>query len=342
MNEKKFRVCLVGCGVISENHLTALSALPSVTVVALCDKYRSRAEAAAKAYAPGAASYTDYEAMLDAERPDAVHICTPHFLHAPMACAALRRGINVFLEKPMATSVREIEEIREAERASRGRVCVCFQNRFNNATLTAKAIADEDGGALTACGTVFWHRDDAYYAHSEWRGRMETEGGGVLINQAIHTLDMLSQFLGRPEYVQADIANRRHRGIIDVEDTASGIIDFPGGRQGQFFATTTFPGGDLTEVTIKTKNHCMVLTTSRLTLDGEVLTDATAEHYIGKPCYGAGHTVLIEKFYTALKNGDTLPVGTGDSAWALELLKAAYASRGEKIPVQHARGDEAK
>ena len=331
---KSFNVALVGCGAISKNHLTALSRLPFVNVVALCDTDTEKARKRAEEYASSAVIYDDYEKMLESVALDAVHITTPHYLHAPMAEAALVRGINVFLEKPMCINIDEIEHLLEIERKSAGRITVCFQNRFNPATKIAHQIADEDGGVISAYGAVFWDRDEKYYTESSWRGRYATEGGGVMINQAIHTIDLLCEFLGKPISVSATKANHHLKGIIEVEDTCEGMVCFESGARASFFATTAFNGYNSTEVFLLTKNHKIEIRNNRLYVDGEHIDEGRDhENYVTKACYGNSHAVLIEQFYSALMRGEKMPVTLESASQALRILLAAYKSDGKEIKV---------
>ena len=199
MKSSQFKVALVGCGSVSPNHFYALELLKNVTIVAICDKIAEKAEACNAKYGLTANIYTDYDEMLEKEELDAVHIMTPHFLHAPMTIKALEKNINVFLEKPMCINHKEICDMISAEKKSKAKVCVCFQNRFVTAVTKAKEIVDSDGGAISAFGSVFWERTEEYYTGSDWRGSYATEGGGVMINQAIHTIDLICQFLGTPK-----------------------------------------------------------------------------------------------------------------------------------------------
>ena len=279
--------------------------------------------------------FTDYVGMLDSLELDAVHICTPHYLHAEMAIIALERGINVFLEKPMCMSREEIARLLQAERNSRGRITVSFQNRFNPETLLAKKIAEEDGGAISAYGTIFWYRDEDYYTSSGWRGSQATEGGGVMINQAIHTLDLLCEFLGRPEKVCATKANHHLKGVIDVEDSCEGLIGFAGGAYGNFYATTAFKGGDISSLFIRTKNHKIEIKPPYLYVDGKLATelDYAPIRYVGKECYGGGHNTLIALFYDALASGKEMPVSLESAQYALRILLAAYESHDEEVTI---------
>ncbi len=327
MENQPFRIALVGCGAIAPNHLYALSQNTDVRVVALVDPKTERAEAMREKYAADAEIFADYEEMLCKVHPDSVHICTPHYLHAPMAIRALSEDIHVFLEKPMCRTEEEIPLLLEAAKKSRGKITVSFQNRLNPTTLAAEKIAAEDGGVLRAYGTVFWDRGEKYYTESGWRGKKETEGGGVLINQAIHTLDLLCYFLGRPVRVTATTANHHLKGIIDVEDSAEGKIEFEGGKNAGFYATTSFTGGCETTVFLETAHHRLEIRTPDLYLDGEkVNLPKTLALPVGKECYGAGHTYLIDRFYAALRAGKEVPIPPCEAQYALRILLAAYRS----------------
>ena len=334
MEKRPFRVAVVGCGAIAPNHLFALSALPEVRVCALVDPRLERAEAMRAKYAPEAKLFSDFETMLGEIRPDAVHICTPHYLHASMAMRALSAGIHVYLEKPMCRTAEEIPLLLEAAKASSAKITVSFQNRLNPTTLAALKIAEEDGGALRGYGTLFWDRGEKYYTESGWRGKRETEGGGVLINQAIHTLDLLCLFLGTPRRVTATTANHHLKGIIDVEDSAEGIIEFDGGKHAGFYATTSYLGGCETTVLLETAHHRLEIRSPDLYLDGvKVDLPKTLHAPVGKECYGAGHTYLIHRFYEAIASGEDAPIPPSEAQYALRVLLAAYRSGNESVEV---------
>ena len=252
---KKLRVAMIGCGVVSDNHLTAIIGNASAELVALCDIRRERAEGKLEKYGVCVPIYENYIEMLEGEKPDVVHIATPHYLHAEMAIEALERDINVFLEKPMCINRDEIEKIINAEKKSKGKVCVCFQNRFNPATVRAKQLVKEDGGAIAAYGTIFWERNLEYYKQDVWRCTMAASGGGVMINQAIHTIDLLCYFLGIPKKICATKANHTLKGVIDVEDSCEGVIEFEGGKRGNFYATNAFKKYDAQTVFVLTEKH---------------------------------------------------------------------------------------
>lgn len=331
MKNKSFRVALVGCGTIAPNHLNALSLIDGVETVALCDTDTSRAEALAATYCPNAHIFSDYYEMLSTTELDAVHISTPHYLHRDMTVAALKRDINVFLEKPMCISQEEITDILNSEAESNAKICVCFQNRFIKAIEHAKGIIAEDGGVKSIHCSVFWHRDEKYYTESGWRGFYATEGGGVMINQAIHTIDLLTVLLGKPISVCATTANHHLKGVIEVEDTCEGIITFESGEKANFYATTGAVGYDDTSVVIHTENHKITLDLPNITVDGVITSYENDVHYIGKRCYGNGHVQLIARFYDALRNGEPMPVSAESAQHALKILLAAYKSNDSEI-----------
>ncbi|MBQ8372465.1 MAG: Gfo/Idh/MocA family oxidoreductase [Clostridia bacterium] len=324
--DKKFKVALVGCGVISDNHIVPLLALDGVELVALCDIRPERMEQKCALHGISPRLYTDYERMLKTEELDAVHIATPHYLHEHMASLALELGINVFLEKPMCISTEEIDKLIEAEKKSTATACVCFQNRFTPAARYALELAERDGGVKDAFASLFWRRDAEYYAQDPWRGKWATEGGGVMINQAIHTVDMLCQLLGRPTDVTATTANHTLKGCIEVEDTCEGVIDFEGGGRANFYMTNAFRGPDCASITFFTDNHKVELRLPSVFVDDRLVELENNTSVIGKACYGSGHNDLIELFYEALRCGTGMPVTLDSAQYALRILLGAYRS----------------
>ncbi len=238
MSGTEWKSAIVGCGSIAQVHgevLSELKGLGKARPVAFADIKPERAKAMAEKY--GGQAYENLEELLDQEAIDVLHICTPHFLHLPMAQAAADRGIRVFTEKPPVISYAQWEEFQNLQ--DRTQVGICFQNRWNPATAFCRDLlaGGTPGALLGARAFVTWHRDAPYYTESGWRGSLATEGGGALINQAIHTLDLLGQFMGRGKVLGASLSNRHLPGVIEVEDTLEGAIQFPTGR-GLFYATT--------------------------------------------------------------------------------------------------------
>lgn len=325
---RKIKVALVGCGVIAPNHINALLTLDNIEIVALCDIVREKAVAIAESTnLSNVKIYTDYDKMLHEEKElRSVHITTPHYLHVDMAIKALSLGINVFLEKPMCIANEDIDKLIYAESQSTASLCVCFQNRFTTSVLEAKRIIDADGGAKCGFMTVVWQRDEKYYKSSPWRGRYATEGGGVMINQAIHSLDLLTFFLGKPTTLYATRANHHLKGIIEVEDTCEGLINFEGGGRATFYATTASLCDDTTSICIASENHKIFVNSPKLIVDGEQITFPDDSEFFGKKCYGNGHARLIKLYYEALLTGGKMPVTIEDAQYATRIINAAYKS----------------
>ncbi len=329
----EIKACVIGCGVISENHIISLKKLADVKIVALCDIDKSKAIEKKKQHGLDCNIYTDYLSMLECENPDAVHILTPHYLHTEMTLEALKRNINVFLEKPICIDDGDIEKIKAAEADSTARVCICFQTRFNRSTELASEYLTKQGGAKNAYATVIWNRGDSYYNSAPWRGKKATEGGGVMINQAIHTIDLLCYFLGKPKKIQAIFAKLRKSDAIDVEDMCDCQIEFENGKQAIVFATTNHAGCDTSSIHLESDNSTVDITNDTLYINGEKINDRSTDPYIGKRCYGTSHPVIIEKFYTALLAGTEVPVSIDSAEWTMRIVLASYYSNGKTIEI---------
>jgi UDP-N-acetyl-2-amino-2-deoxyglucuronate dehydrogenase len=175
---------------------------------------------------------------------DAVTVCTPHAAHEAGVLAAARHGVHVLCEKPIALSVEQAEAMIAATDAAGVRLGVLFQRRFWPAAARIRAAIDDGRlGPMVSGGVLArLNRDAAYYAEP-WRGRRDTEGGGVLMTQAIHHIDLLQWYLGRARRVTARCATLVHRGLIEVEDTAGAVVEFSSGAIATIHAATTFRPG---------------------------------------------------------------------------------------------------
>lgn len=331
--KRKFKIALIGCGVISDNHLAALTVLDNIEIVALVDIDIQKAAAKKEKYNLDCRLYDEYREMLDREHVDAIHVLTPHYLHTEMTLEALARDVNVFLEKPLCIKEEDIEKIICAEKNSNATVCVSFQTRYNEAVKLARRLADEDGGVRSAYATVIWNRSDEYYKQGDWRGKWATEGGGVMINQAIHTLDLLCIFLGIPKNVQALSSKLRQTSVIEVEDCCECIINFDNGTQAVVFATTDFCGADTTTIHLETENHTIEIHDQHIYLDGKLIDTPKPENYVGKKCYGSGHAPLIASFYKSLEDGTSSPIPPTDAQHAVRIILGAYKSNGKIIEI---------
>lgn len=328
------KAAIVGCGSIAKTHAENLSARKDVAITAVCDILPQRAEALAQTYAPQAKVYDDFEAMLAQENMDVLHVCTPHYLHCEMACAALKKNINVLLEKPVCINLQQVDLLQKAEEESRAKICISFQNRYLARNKKAKELicSGAAGKILGATGSVLWHRDAPYYTESHWRGFMATEGGGVMINQAIHTLDLMLWLCGEPKCLSATVANHHLKDVIDVEDTAEACITFQNGARGIFFATTANYTDAPISLEIACENMHLELKNDDLYING--IPQKLEESFVmesGKAYWGVGHKMLFDDFYRRLDHGEEMPIGVSEAAKALRVLLAMYASNGKNI-----------
>lgn len=333
---EEYRVALIGCGAIAGIHAQSLRNCTLTRLSALCDIRRERAEALAATYAENAAVYSDWHDMLDQEKPDAVHICTPHFLHAEMALEALRRGIHVYLEKPVSITEEELDSLLAAERKSRARITVSFQNRMlPEVHAFFSAIRDGGGPAAARC-LVTWCRGREYYTADDWHGVPQKEGGGLMINQAIHALDLLlCAFPEAPVALQGSVALYDNHPFSRVEDNAQCLITFPGGEKACLYATNDFPltASNYFEVFCK-DGSLVTLTRSRVMQNGVAIPiDETLPPLDGKVCWGSGHLLCIRAFYEAIRNGGEVPVPLISAARTMRTLFALYRSENARIPL---------
>ena len=294
-----FRVGLIGCGGISAVHSHILKELDKTSLVACADVIPERAERY------GSTAYTDWQKMLDNERLDAVHLCTPHYLHPIMAAEAARRGIAVFTEKPPAIDAAGWETVKKA--AEQVPVGICFQNRYNPHIQSChRFIEDGTYGELRGIRAfVTWNRSAEYYAAADWKGKWATEGGGALVNQAIHTLDLLIGFLGMPEQAEAAMRNHHLRGSIEVEDTAEIYM-----RKGDVSALLFASNACSHDAPVLIELH---FDQAVIRLEGDLMTviqdDRRQENVcvtdpvLGRSYWGAGHKACIEDFYRSLETG---------------------------------------
>lgn len=304
------RVGIIGCGNIAQVHGWALQQTEGVEIAAFADCITDRARDMSVKYTDGkAAVYSDYLEMLDREKPDAVHICVPHYLHVPMAIEALKRDIAVFMEKPPAISKEEFDELTGCAERSKAGIGFCFQNRYNAAVIELdKAVGRRELGEITgARAFVTWRRDGSYYS-DDWHGSLEKEGGGVLINQAVHTLDLMLRYLGFPLTVEASIHNRHLRGVIEVEDTVEARMEFEGGKTAVFYATTAYANDAPVILELSFERGRIALTDRILQIfetgaEPRFVSCEDKNDIIGKEYWGSGHLACIRDFYLCMKEG---------------------------------------
>lgn len=303
------RVGIVGCGNIGDVHANILKNMQQVQIGAFVDINLERALKYAKMYgSKDTRCYKSLSEMLRKEKIDVLHICTPHYLHVPMAKEAFKQKVHVFMEKPPAISKEEFIGLKKAKQQSGKELGICFQNRYNESTEKASEILESKilGKIQGARAFVTWNRQAGYYESGNWRGKWDTEGGGVLINQAIHTLDLLTYFLGKPEYVEASMENHHLKQLIEVEDTIEAYITFASGIA-CFYATSAFVEDSpiLLELVcdngkIRIEGNCLEVTEGTGPKQTYDFTRKTK--WGNKQYWGNSHQMCIQDFYHSLES----------------------------------------
>lgn len=331
------RVSVVGCGSISNNHLKALKGLHNVVISSVVDISKDRADAAAKKY--HCKAYYDFETMLLEDKPDSVHICTPHYLHVPMAVSALEKNIHVLCEKPCAISEYGLNLLRQSQNNSRAKFGVCFQNRYSESIKAVKNIIDKGiyGKVVSIRGIVHWRREADYYS-DDWHGTLEKEGGGVTVNQAIHTQDLMRYLVGSDTVsVTAHTFNDHLKGVIEVDDTVNALFSYENGATGLLNATTAFSDNRPFMIDVICKratlriegNNAYVIMPGRI----KKLRSKNKLEFVGKSYWGSGHAPLIKDFYDCIEKGRHFTPDAYEGGKAVEEFLAIYKSSdsGEKV-----------
>jgi predicted dehydrogenase len=233
----KLGCAVIGLGVGRE-HVRAYAQLPESELVAVCDQNPERLRATGDEY--GVSTYAEVADLLRDERVEVVSVATPHPSHAALAIAALSAGRHVIVEKPMTVDLAEADAMIEAARRHGRTLAVIFQRRFWPASLRMREAieAGKIGAVVSGECELSWWRTREYYARDPWRGRWDTEGGGVLVNQGIHALDLFQWYMGSIDTVWARWANLSHP-YIEVDDNAVAAIVFKSGALGTIRMSTS-------------------------------------------------------------------------------------------------------
>lgn len=276
--------------------------------------------------APHLHVYTDYAALLRDASVEGVILCTPHRTHVPWALEALKSGKHVLIEKPVAADWRETEALCRLRDEAHRTVGVMFHLRTSPEYRTIKDLLQAKN--LGRIGRVMWtmtawYRDQDYFDGSTWRGTWEGEGGGVLLNQCSHQLDLLCWYLGMPSRLQASCAFGKYH-QIEVEDEASLLLDYPDGPSAVFVAST----GEL-----QGENRLEIVgSEGALRLDGDGLRIHHGGPWQVMPSSGnnlppdEGHAQVMQQFAAAIRTGEPVMVSVEEAVQSLQIGQAALDS----------------
>lgn len=318
---------IIGLGVIANVHISAIKAI-NANLTCVCEPDEQKAKDFLKSHDIDCKIYTDYKEMLLKEDIDVVHICTPHFLHEQMCIFALENNINVLCEKPLCISKDGISKIIKAQNKSSAQVAVCLQNRYNPANAYIKKLLENDP-VISGSGSVRWCRTKEYYQSGDWRGKKETEGGGVLINQALHTLDLIQWLCGMPISLVANLSNEEH-GYIEVEDTARAQFKMENCTF-DFYASVCEDKDYPVEINLETANKKIKIIDNIVTVNGEETVFEEETTQTVKACYGNSHPRLFADFYDCVKTGVKFSVDASEGSKVIKMIFAMYSSNGNNI-----------
>ena len=237
----KLRFGIIGCGVIGRIHAEAITSLPDAQLVAVADVIPERAQELAEKF--HVTPYEDVQEMLTHEELDVVDISTPSGQHGEHACQVMRSGRHVIVEKPMEIRRAAIDEMLRVQQETGMKLAVISQHRFDPVTRQVHDLVEEQafGRLVLGNATIPWWRSQAYYDSGAWRGTWELDGGGVLMNQSIHSIDLLQWLMGPVRSVFAYTDTLVHR--METEDVGVAVLRFANGALGTIAATTgAYPG----------------------------------------------------------------------------------------------------
>lgn len=343
MMNVQIRFAVAGCGLISRLHLQAIQAIEDAELCGVYDIQPEFSKKAAEEY--DTQSFDSYEDLLQHSGADAVCICTPSHLHAPMALAAIRNEKHVLIEKPMALTLEDCDALTQAAALAKVKIGVVSQLRYSPSIARVKhALRAGALGIVTRCDLYMkYYRPQSYYDSGVWRGTQAMDGGGALMNQGIHGVDLVCHFMGEADRIFA-FASTLVRDI-DVEDTLTAIVEWKHGTQGVIQASTGDYPGFPRRIEINGERGCIILEEDRV-VRWEVKGKAVSREYEEPEAVNtastyndaaaidpSGHEAQLRNFIDAVRGEGVLLVNEAEGRRAIQLVLAAYqsASTGQAV-----------
>ena len=337
-------VGIVGCGTISTVHAEALQTGKDVDLVAVYSRNPENAARLADQF--GVKHYSDWDSFMADPGLDAVSICTPSGTHLDYGRDAAAAGKHVIVEKPIEVTLERARELINACEQNQVALAVIYQSRFveDIRKLKEQLSGGELGDVFMADAYIKWYRGQDYYDSGEWRGSFALDGGGVLINQAIHTIDLLQWFMGNVDTVFGQIGTFTHTGI-EGEDNAVATLRFASGAIGVIQGSTSVQPAQSRRIEIHGKDGTVVLDGEAIRFsggkfgDGDEPDSADAKSGADSPLAGFSiepHKQQFEEISEAIRNGAQPPVNGRDSLQSLGIVMAIYesAASGQAVKLQ--------
>ncbi|MEL7498133.1 MAG: Gfo/Idh/MocA family oxidoreductase [Planctomycetota bacterium] len=331
---------IVGCGMISKFHARAIEDIRGAKLVACCSNRMESAENLAAEFS--ATAYPTVKAMLADPDLDVVCICTPSGAHLEPAIAAAKAGKHVVVEKPLEVTLKRCDRVIDACAENGVVLSTIFPSRFHYASQTLKAAIDKGKFGTLTLGDAYvkWFRTQEYYDSGQWRGTWKLDGGGALMNQAIHSVDLLTWLMGPVESISAHTSTLAHE-RIEVEDVATATLRFKNGALGVIEATTAaYPGmlkkieihgshgsAVIEEEDIKTWQFAkMTAKDKKISASSETLTETGGGAADPAAIGHAAHTQQFKDVIKAIKTGSQPLINGPEGRKSVEIILAIYKS----------------
>ena len=326
----KIRFGILGCGTIARFHADAIGSIEEAELVGAASAIPAEVQQFSQQY--NVKGYDSYEEMLADESIDAICVCTPSGFHADNALQALRAGKHVVLEKPMAFTREQTREICAEVEKSGCKLTVICQLRFaENIRKVKKLVEEKAFGDLVFCDLYmkYW-RSPEYYATSPWKGTRKLDGGGALMNQGIHGIDLLLYLVGNAKVLHAKNETRLHN--IEVEDASVAMLEFENGAMGVIEGSSCAWPGFERRLEINGTRGCVVLVEGqidKLIIDGETLVQNGASATSGTASDPTAfaydlHAAQIRNFIGAIRGEEELMIPATEGARAVSLIEDIY------------------
>jgi len=341
---EKVRLGVIGLGGMGQGHLRSIKEVQEAELTAVSDIDPEINKKISEEY--GVPGFTNYEELLESKLVDAVLIATPHYFHPEIGIAAMRRGIHCLSEKPIAVSVSDADRFVEEAQRSGVVFSVMYQQRTLPQVRLARKIMESGrlGQIRRTCMIEPNYRSQAYYDSATWRATWKGEGGGVLINQAPHGIDLFLLLGGMPSRVTAKVRTRLHN--IEVEDEATALLEYPNGAWGYYYSTTNeaprtsfmeicgdngkmvYQGGLLKLYSLKTSIPEFTFSAKEMWASPEVV-----EEKLELPQCETGHKEIIRNFCRSILFKEKLIASGEQGIWSVEFINALILSGKKGKPV---------
>lgn len=339
MEERQFGFGIIGAGTISEIHAKAIDSIQNAKLYGVYSINKNKSQAFADRN--NCTPYNALNEMLNIPEIDIMCICTPSGIHLDPAIKCIAAGKHCLIEKPLEVTLEKCDAIIEAAYNAGVKIAVVFPSRFYEASKQLKKAIDEKrfGNLVLGDACVKWSRSDEYYKSSAWRGTWDFDGGGALMNQGIHSVDLLQWYMGAVETVQSEAANIKHKGI-EVEDTVVSTIKFANGALGTIECSTAVFPGALKRIEIMGTDGTAVLEESNIikwqfkqeTSEDEIINTISGNNIlqggVSNPADISyiGHKRQIEDLINSIETGNKPLIDGYEGRKAVEIVLAIYKS----------------